>query len=121
MLDCDRAERNAVMQVFPDAFILLCEFHVKQAWRRALGKRLGLESPAFNLVRGILVAWMHYKSGPLHTGIISHWLTVIIIGLRQCGLSNAVQSWVLSYVKRWIACKVIGARDSCHSNHGASL
>ena len=94
------------MQVFPDAFILLCEFHVKQAWRRALGKHLGVDSPAFHLVRGILVAWMHYKSGPLHTGILSYWVRIMILGLRQCGLSQDVQSRVISYVKRWIACKV---------------
>ena len=41
MLDCDTAERIAISSIFPDAFVSFCDFHVKQAWQRAIASALG--------------------------------------------------------------------------------
>ncbi len=39
MIDKSEMEMNGIHSVFKEARILLCHFHVKQAWQRWLGER----------------------------------------------------------------------------------
>lgn len=40
LTDNDLRERNALAQVYPNALLLLCHFHITQAWRNALNRKL---------------------------------------------------------------------------------
>lgn len=40
LTDNDLHERNALAQVYPDVLLLLCRFHITQAWRNALNHKL---------------------------------------------------------------------------------
>lgn len=106
MLDCDRAERNAVLHVFPGVFVLLCEFHVKQAWRRALSKKLGHDSPAYKGTFLLMCHLLHYREGPLTRHVLWSILQLVLRGLQFNNVSESTQRWVFGYIKRWVLCKV---------------
>jgi hypothetical protein len=40
--DNDTCEQNALSQVFPDALLLLCRFHMAQAWKNAVNRKLAV-------------------------------------------------------------------------------
>ena len=107
MLDCDRAERNAVQHVFPWVFVLLCEFHVKQAWRRALSKKLGQDSPACKGTFLQMCSLLHYQEGPLTVPLLWSVLQRVLQGLQHNNVSEPTMRWVFGYIKRWVICKVL--------------
>ncbi|EIM87717.1 uncharacterized protein STEHIDRAFT_156664 [Stereum hirsutum FP-91666 SS1] len=43
--DTDLMERNALMRVFPDIWLLICKFHLRQSWRNHRNKLLRGRSP----------------------------------------------------------------------------
>lgn len=43
--DTDLMERNALMRVFPDIWLLICKFHIRQSWRNHRNKLLRGRSP----------------------------------------------------------------------------
>lgn len=44
--DTDIKERNALLEVFPNIWLLLCKFHVRQAWKNHRNQSLKTNSPA---------------------------------------------------------------------------
>lgn len=63
MTDCDTKERKAIMQIWPDAYLLICLFHISSNWKNKLNQLLGshgskeiinLRKEIKNFIRGIL-------------------------------------------------------------------
>lgn len=44
--DTDLKERNALLEVFPKIWLLLCKFHLRQAWKNHRSQLLKTNSPA---------------------------------------------------------------------------
>lgn len=105
MLDCDRAERNAVLEVFPWVFVSFCVFHVKQAWHRALGAKLGRDTPIYTRVLALLNALLHCQH-PVTDADEATFLASLVLVMCEAGLTQVKLQWVMSYVKLWLSCKV---------------
>lgn len=41
MTDCDTKERKAISQIWPDAYLLICLFHISSNWKNKLNQLLG--------------------------------------------------------------------------------
>jgi len=40
MTDCDTKERKAISQIWPDAYLLICLFHISSNWKNKLNQLL---------------------------------------------------------------------------------
>ena len=41
MTNCDTKERKAISQIWPDAYLLICLFHISSNWKNKLNQLLG--------------------------------------------------------------------------------
>ena len=41
MTDCDTKEHKAISQIWPDAYLLICLFHISSNWKNKLNQLLG--------------------------------------------------------------------------------
>jgi hypothetical protein len=41
MTDCDTKECKAISQIWPDAYLLICLFHISSNWKNKLNQLLG--------------------------------------------------------------------------------
>lgn len=41
MTDCDTKERKAISLIWPDAYLLICLFHISSNWKNKLNQLLG--------------------------------------------------------------------------------
>ena len=64
MTDCDTKERKAILQIWPDAYLLICLFHISSNWKNKLNQLLGshgskeiikLRKEVRLFIRGILI------------------------------------------------------------------
>jgi hypothetical protein len=63
MTDCDTKEHKAISQIWPNAYLLICLFHISSNWKNKLNQLLGsyglketikLHKEVKNFIKGIL-------------------------------------------------------------------
>ena len=99
IVDCALAERLAIHMVFSTSVvILLCVFHVIQAWRRALATHIGKKHPAYEPLVNALMK-LAYRPTPILDD--SFEVTSLCAILENATGCHDHVTWLHKYLHTW--------------------